>query len=274
MNINRVIFGVILFSISVILNAQVGGISASKLATINADVVGNKNIEFEPSFGMSWAKSYYDDDGNLHDHTNIFFEEQIIAESEMGFRFSYGLMDIIEVGFSLPVNADAISLGAKYNFMNKELVSLSAIAGYNKIIMNRTLDARLGYDESDFIAGGLVSTFNFSEQFSLDFDAQFQKTTQETVEVHELDIFFNADVGYYVFNWLQPVVGFNYGKSYFSVPEPSPYPSHISEGILNVGFTIEPAEQYLMVINMPYTLAGKAVDKITGFGFALTITLE
>lgn len=247
--------------------AQIGGISASKLATLNSATVGHKTIEFEPAFGSSWSNSYFDADGKSQGYFPN--NDRITNESELGFRFSYGASEGLEIGMAVPFSADAVSFGSKYNFLEKNKLSVSALLGYNKILNATLPTGNRVYEESDLIVGGFALTYAFDDAFSIDFDYQAQKAKGKTLDKHKLDNFINLDIGYYVFEWLQPVVGFNHGSNAFDNDL-----LNASSTDLNLGFTIEPANNFLMVINTPITLAGKNTDKVVGFGFALTITLD
>ena len=259
------IIGIILFSTCV--KAQTGGVSASKLATVSALPVPQRKIEFEPSLAVSYFSQYY----NTSRELISYFEDNdsINIESEMSMRFTYGLNESTEVGMFLPVDADNISIGAKYQFLDLKNISIAALAGVNLNINSSVPKGKRKYEESDLMSTGLVVTWQLNDKFSVDMDGQYQFTLNKTTDQHKYDGFLDIDAGYYVFSWLQPILGLNYRISDFLVCT-----TDIFTTVLNAGFTIEPAEQFLMVINAPIMLGGKNTDRIFGFGFALTITLE
>lgn len=123
-------------------NAQIGGISASKTTTINAYTVDKNCIEFEPSFSI--------------------FNNSEMFENSFNWRFSYGLFSNFEIGMSMPSSMEAISFGAKFFIVNAVFFKLSPIAGIN-----------FNFSQSNFFdnAGlGFASTFDFSDNFSTDID--------------------------------------------------------------------------------------------------------
>jgi len=259
----------IIYSVS----AQVSGISASKLATYNASVVGHKTIEFEPAFGSLFSTKFFNENGGVEEK----FEnsDSISNESELGFRMTYGVVEGLEIGVYVPTGAESFSLGAKYNFLSKNKYGIAAILGYNMVLNNTRSKENVLYEESDLLAGGLAATLRFSEKFSIDIDGQCQLSTVNTSKDHEIDLFFDLDIGYYIVPWLQPVLGTNFGHGSFNMLDPLTNENmDVGSFDLNFGMTIEPAEQFLIVLNSPLTLAGKNTDKTYGFGFALTVTLE
>ena len=259
------LFGIIIISTSV--NAQTGGISASKLATINALPVPERKIEFEPSLSTSYCTGYFNETGKIMNYYNE--DDSINIESEISIRITYGLTESMEVGLSVPIGADYISAGVKYKFFEAKRLAIAALAGINSSFHSKLPKSNIKYEESTLIATGFAITWLLNNKFSVDMDSQCQFTLKKTSDQHRYDGFLDIDAGYYVFPWLQPVLGVNYGRSEFSLCN-----SDITMIVLNTGFTFEPAEQFLMVINSPLILGGKNTDRNFGFGFALTITLE
>lgn len=76
----KIIIIVVVLIISIDSFSQVFGVSASKLAAINATTVTKNQFELEPGFGYYWASNYYDKDGkarplsNTTDSTKVYHE--------------------------------------------------------------------------------------------------------------------------------------------------------------------------------------------------------
>ena len=250
-----------------IVNAQVSGISASKLATINAMPVIKNNIEFEPAVQFNYTSKKYDELGKPE---SIFTNnDSIDINSCMNFRVTYGVNERCEIGMMVPSDVSGFSLGTKYLIASNQNISMSGLAGLNSTSNSVICKINQGYDKALKLAGGMALTWQLSDVFSIDMDNQFQKALNTTKEKHQFDYFFNIDAGYFVNEFLQPVIGLNYCRHEF---QESTYNSELM--IINLGITIEPAERFLMVINVPRSIFGKNQSIINGFGFALTIMLN
>lgn len=249
------------------INAQVSGISASKLATINAIPVTKNNIEFEPAVQFNYASKRYNELGKL---VNIYpNNDSIDISSCLNFRSTYGVNERWEIGMMVPSDVSGFSLGTKYLIASFHNISMSGLAGLNTTTNSVICKINPEYDNAFKLAGGMAITWQLSDVFSIDMDNQFQKAMNTTKEKHQFDYFFNIDAGYFVNKYLQPVIAMNYYRSEF---QESTLNSEIM--IINLGITIEPAERFLMVINTPISVLGKNHSVINGFGFALTIMLN
>jgi hypothetical protein len=80
---------------------------------------------------------------------------------------------------------------------------------------------------------------------------------------NNLNSFFcGIDNGIYIGD-IQYVIGFNY-QSFFQS----------SNLYLSPGVSIEPADNFLMVISFPFSIYRKNIEKDMNFGFALTISIK
>ena len=247
------------------INAQVGGLSASKLATLNTDYVPSRKIEFEPScYFLRSANSWNENGGKTNKFQNSDSTEYF---SSAGLRFTYGLLKHGEVGGFVPMDMSAVSLGAKINLLEKDDYGIAVVAGIN---LNKTSGLfprnSANPDEANLYAGGLVGTYNFSEKFSLDADLQLQRSFDKKLSNYN-DLFADADIGYFVVEGLQLVLGMNYNYSRVD--------DQTSQAlIINPGFTNEWAKTFIAVLSFPVTVYGKNTDSFAGVTFALTILLE
>lgn len=246
----------------------IGGLSASKLGTLTAQEVAQGNIEMEPFFGYASTRHYFDNDGKVqklfdgNDSTQKF--------SAFGFRFTYGIMKNMEIGVSLPVDVSEIKFGLKYQLPKLGKLQWAFLAGYNNIVGNRAYSRRNAIHESTpSVIGGLILSYPISKKWSIDFDAQYQKHTRNTVDGHTQGLYLNGDMGYYLLEKINFIVGLNYNCQNFDRTENN------SELLsLNTGVAIERAENFILVINAPFDILGKNEYRTKGFGLALTVLLD
>ncbi len=246
--------------------SQVGGISASKLATLCTETVGEKSIEFEPVFGVSFVQKAWDADKKLYS----LFSDSVQNSAELGFRMSYGLFENLEVGITFPVDLSVLSTGIKYKLPFESRYSLALLSGFNAVIGNQEVDKlNKTLDNTSAYVGGVAMCYEFTDNFEVDMDIQYQTLLKNVIEKHKGNLFLNMDIGYFVTEGFQPAIGFNYFTSFFSDSN-----NNIEALAINVGFTLERQENYLLVISVPFDVYGRNIEKSTGLTFALTITIN
>ena len=247
--------------------AQVGGISGSKLGAVCVDVVDHKKIEFEPAFYHARAKKYWNQDGSLE---NLYqTSDSVRAVTGMNFRFTYGLWDRLEIGASISTDLAVSSWGARFVIFENKKIGVAAIAGANIPFGNGDIDSKTRFSELMTSAGGGgVFSANFTENFSLDFNAQYMFFLKETHNHSRGSWFFNADAGYYFFNHqLQLIAGLGYQDAVFE---------DFTSQIMTVypGVTIETGKNYIIVISAPFDVFGADALKNAGINFALSLTFN
>jgi hypothetical protein len=254
--------------LSTSLKAQVGGLSASKLGTLCTETVPLNAIEFEPAFSFSSATHFFDSNGEIQPLFST--SDSTLKFSGSGFRFSYGLMNNLEIGVSLPIDLSVIKFGAKYKLPLKGNLTLGLLGGYTTLIGNQVYDRRDGqYELTPSYVGGIIVTYKFNNRFSFDFDAQYQKHSFKTIGGHSQGLFLNADFGYYLLENIDFIVGLNYNYKNFDKYVDN---SHLLS--LNTGVAIERAKHFILVLNAPFDILGKNEYQTKGFGLALTILLD
>ncbi len=161
-------------------------------------------------------------------------------------------------------------MGAKYKLPIEGKATFGVLAGYNGVLGNGTYIKRDAVHEAtNAIVGGIIMTYEFSDKFSLDFNAQYQKHFNTSDAGHNQGIFIGTDIGYYAIENVSFIMGSSY--SYFT---------HGTEDnnahlfTLNPGIAIEKAENFILVMNAPFDVFGKNEFKTFGFGLALTIILD
>jgi hypothetical protein len=248
--------------------SQVSGLSASKLGTLCTAPVPEGTIEFEPFFGYASSTNFFDSNGDVQPLFST--ADSTMKFSGSGFRFSYGLMKDLEIGISLPIDVSEVSFGAKYKLPLEGNLTMGLLAGYTTLIGNQVYDRRDAIHEmTPSFVGGFIMTYEFSEKLSIDFDAQYQKHTQETFDGHTHGFYLNSDIGYYLMDRVNFIAGLNYGYKVFNASI-----DNSSLLTLNTGIAIEKAENFILVLNAPFDLFGKNEYQTTGFGLALTIILD
>lgn len=254
--------------LSVSAYSQVAGLSASKLGTLCTAPVPEGTIEFEPFFGYSITSDYFDSNGDLQPLFST--SDSTMKFSGSGFRFSYGLMKNLEIGVSLPIDVSVVSFGAKYKLPLEGNFTMGLLGGYTTLIGNQVYVRRSAIHEmTPSFVGGIIMTYEFNENLSIDFDAQYQKHTLETSDGHTHGFYLNSDIGYYLMDRVNFIVGLNYGYKVFNASI-----DNSSLLTLNTGIAIEKAKHFILVLNAPFDLFGKNEYQTKGFGLALTIILD
>jgi len=268
MNFWKSIFALVVCSISIsAANAQVGGLSGSKLGAFCSDVIDHKHIEFEPAFYHIRAKKYWDANGGLQ---NLYStSDSARAETGMNFRFTYGLWDRLEIGTSISTDLSVSSWGARFVAYQNEKIGVAVIAGANIPFGNREVDGKTRVSQlMTSVGGGGVFSAQFTENFSLDFNTQYMFFVRETNNDNKGSWYANMDVGYYFFQQqFQLIAGLGYQNSVFET---------YSDQILTVypGVTIETGKRYIIVISAPFDVYGENALKNYGINFALTLTFD
>lgn len=247
--------------------AQVGGLSNSKLGSYCAGVIGDKTVEFEPSFYYFESKKNWDDDGNLED---IFGSADSSRHNTgLGFRITYGLWDRLEIGTNISTDLEMSSWGARFLIYSKKKIGVAVIAGANIPFGNKVVSnsVRLA-DNITSVGGGGVFTAKFSENFSIDASAQYMAFIKTTNDNHHGSFYFNTDIGYYVFkHQLQIIAGLGYQQSNYDQFTSSVF-------TINPGVTVETGKNYVIVINAPFDIYGRNAIKNAGILLALTLTFN
>jgi len=258
---------IVLISFSNSTFAQIGGLSGSKLGALCVDVVDHHKIEFEPAFYTSVSKQRWDNDDHLEDIYGS--SDSVIHNTGMAFRFTYGLWDKMEIGASISTDLQLSSFGLRYIIFANEKNGLAAIAGANIPFGNKTIDNSIRLQENiASVGGGAVFSSQFTENLSLDLNAQYMFFLQNTYEQNKGSYFLNADLGYYIFDHqLQFITALAYQSTSFES-----FDSHVLT--LNPGVTIETGKNYIIVLSAPFDITGKNSNKNAGFLMALTLTFD
>jgi len=252
----------VIIALSIGAKAQISGISGSKMAAICAGTVPNKGIEFEPAFEMNRTYGVYDSHGLSLPYDSGY----VYNESGVGLRMTYGVIENLEVGVSLPIDASEFGFGAKYQLPFGESSKFGLLAGYD-------FDASgLVYKSSGNLSTrrvGLAYSQSFGEKLSTDIDFIYSKIGKYRLLNEEKYINSSADIGWFVTDGLQLVAS----ASYENEMQQSFQNNQIIK--LTPGFTVERGESFILVVGAPFTVWGAGWQtKTIGFFTALTIMLD
>jgi len=263
----KILFVSLLLISSFALFAQVGGVSNSKLASLNIDPIGHHVVEFEPTVFHAVAHKNWDNSGDLVDLYGS--SDSAFKNTGIAFRFTYGLWDKFEIGGSISTDLAMTNLGAKYKFWSNDKMGFAAVLGANIPLGNKTIDKTIRLSENlTSMGGGIIYTAFISEKFSIDAAAQYMFFAEKTEDNHKGSYYLNTDIGYFVFQQhLQLIVGFGYQSSSFE---------NFNSNTLTMypGITIETGKRYVLILQAPFDIAGKNALKNAGVAFSLTISID
>lgn len=253
-------------SISINIQAQVAGTSASKLNSVCVDVVDHQKLEFEPGFYYTSTDKFWDGNSELQ---NQFSSDSINHISTMFMRVTYGLFDKLELGLVVPIDMSAIDFGVRYVISQRKKIGYAVIAGVNAPLGNAIVhkDKHTMLNTAQIGLGGVVS-YEFNKDFSLDFNTGYGKYfNQDNIDYLA---YASADAGYYFFSHQFQVVA-GVGYKYFRHNKDIDNQFLVT---LYPGITIETGERYILVLTSPVDLYGENIIKTFNLGFALTIMLD
>jgi len=256
-----------LFSSTLLLYGQIGGVSNSKLNSLNIDAIPHHTVEFEPTVFHAVSKKSWDGNGKLVDLYGS--SDSVFKTTGLAFRFTYGLWDKLELGASISTDLALTNLGIKYKFWTNNKMGFAAIAGANIPLGNKTIDNTIRLSENlTSLGGGIVYTAYINDKFSIDASAQYLFFAEKTEDHHKGSYYLNTDLGYYIFDHqLQLVAAFGYQSASFE---------NFNSNTITMypGFTVETGKNYVLVIQAPFDLAGKNALKNSGLAFSLTIAID
>ncbi len=139
----------------------------------------------------------------------------------------------------------------KYRFYEAQNTSLAVMGGLNISTINKFDIEQLGL--------GLILSHDFTQNLSLDANLTFASSPN----FNNYSVSALSDIGCY-FGYFQPILELGYQFS----------STGKSTLISALGFTLEPAKNYLLVITVPYTYNVLNKSALVGANIAITITIE
>ncbi len=263
----QAILFLVIFTIGFKSIAQIGGLSGSKLGSYTVDVVDDRKIEFEPSFGHTRSSQYYDNNGKLN---NIFStSDSLKVVTAMSFRFTYGLWNKLEMGMTVSTDVSAAAFGLRYAFLQKQKYGLGFISGLNVPLGNRTIDQTVrATGNIPQLGFGLVGSYSFTDNLSIDLTGQYVHFLRKTNDLDKGGFHLNSDLGYYILDHKLQLIG---GLGYHYIKN-----NVGAHQILTLfpGITLETGENFIVVVSVPVDVYGQLENKNVGFSFSLTLTFD
>jgi len=260
----RILFCFLLLTICCsVLSAQIGGVNAAKINAITPAPITKGTAEFEPNYSFTRFNQAWDDKGNLRSiYSNT---DSVEIQTQMSFRWAYGLSDKIEIGGFLA--EDFSNWSIKHNTFIKEKLALGFQGGVNlpfgNIVRN---NSNKQPDQISTYIIGIGGTYEFSEILSLDFNVQLQDYFSSHSDLPSNDLFFFTDAGYYINDVVMIMGSISYQTSKFSDFRQNKFSFY-------PGFALEMIDNYFIVVNGMFDLSGKNTEKTSGVALSLTMTL-
>ena len=247
--------------------SQVVGISNDKLVVVGAETIGPKTFEFEPGFGYIWSTKAFNDNGKLISLNPEGDSIQVL--SALAFRFTYGFAENFEIGTTITSDLNTFGLGIKYTFLDKEKNVMCAFLGTTFSNESDFVLRNTGiFGKTASVGGGLAYMAIFSERLSMDVDVQYQNVFDNNQSYSD-DLFSAAEIGYRFPKHVQLIGGFSFRYNHFKTDRRDTWLL-----TFNPGITVNPGKTFVMILNVPFDIAGRNTDRFNGFTFALTITLN
>ena len=242
---------------------QVQGVSSAKLSSVCADPLAPGTLEFEPAISYSQTKYQWNE---AHQKRSVYSSpDSMNVFSDLSFRFTYGVMEKLEVGLIAPSDVSFYALGLKYKLVEANAFALAGIIGTTVKAGNKLIHKKIIHpEEASTLAGGLVISNRMFHLICMDIDIQYQQRWKHTSDGHKYDLFFNTDMGV-IYDNFQFVAGIYYHSSIFDH-------TFLNQEVftLNLGITLDPSEKFAIAINTPIDIWGKNHYKTTGLGLAIT----
>lgn len=262
---------VVLATLSLLnLNAQVGGVSGSKINAVNAAPISAHTVEFEPLIESGWSRQRWTDNWKRED---IFSSQDSTSRfTSMSYRISYGISDLMEAGLNITGDFEMISFAFKRSLYQFDELSLSLLGGYNYVAGNGIYNLNQMRHLHSAIVTGLAATYAPSDKFSIDMDFQFEPGIKRSRTLNDHPHYYiNADAGYFINGDLQLIGGMAFSHI-LSAENGIVQKSNILR--LNPGFTLEKGNNFILVGGFPFCIAGRNHDCSAGILLALTIMID
>jgi hypothetical protein len=244
------------------ISAQIGGITGSKINSVNFEPIPVGLAEFEPTYNLTIADQRWDDNGDIQSLYST--SDSLLIDGSLNLRMAYTFTDRLEVGCNLGVDYSNFSF--KYAIWSNEKLGLGIMGGTNHPFGFAEIDRtnRSADQISTYGLGGIAS-YNLSDKSSLDINIQFQEYFRAHLDNPTTDYFVSIDYGHYV-------------KSVFLLGSFLYQESSLIDGsqrklTFSPGISIEMKPEYLIVFNLNFDLFGKAIEKTSGLGLSFTMTL-
>lgn len=253
------------------------GISASKLSAYNAFLVGQKEAEFEPTFGLCRMSGGWNRGGFIGSDT-------ISIAGSINWRMTYGLFENLELGLNVLSDASYGNFSLKTKVYETGAFALGAMGGMGIPLGSRAYaHSDPTIDDVSNYAIGLIFSYALDSLTSVDFNVQYQDYFREVYQTFVSDpgpfpgppqvfrrrmtgstIYLNADVGCYVVDdEIQLVLGAGYQTSVID-------DFWTANLFLESGISMELSNNFDVVLGVTQSIWGQNSQRTTAIGLSFT----
>jgi len=255
---NKLIIALVLIFTNQVLQAQLQGLSASKLSTLNVTCVAKHQAEFEPTFSSSYTKQNVAGLG-----------ETLTVSSSLNWRITLGLLDKLELGLNFPSDVSTGSLSLKAEVYNKGALQLGVMGGITSPLDNRTyLPSRRTINDVTTYGLGIIGSIAIDSVTSIDLNVQLADYFGEVPfnpitgdDATSQSFYFNANVGTYVTDKILLLAGGGYQtfQDYWN-----------ANLFVEYGFALEWNPRYIFVVSGFNSVWTNNTLKSSGFNLSFT----
>ncbi len=236
--------------------SQINGLSASKIFVYDAAHIQPGSFEVELCTKIFTAKQMIDTEGKTIPLNGRLFK------SELDFRFTFGVLNYLEIGVQIPSEMDKFFIGTKFHFYKNSFIHIAGIAGTGYGIKSRFInEGQVDSDKYENLSAGAVSTLRISNETTIDFHVIYSviDKNQSYQELH-----LAAGYGYFLSEVLQLAIEMQVEKQLTGF-------NKADKILLTPGITFDPAENFSVVAAFPLDIAGRNTEKGIAFftGFTL-----
>lgn len=244
------------------LMAQVGPFTNNALSAASGETVDSKTLEmqFAPEYYVSTNE--FDGDGK-----SVSLDEGIL-ETGISLQFNAGITEKLEWGIGLPIDASELSVGLKYNLVNKNEKFFVALATWTDISTeSRTwLINGTQYADNMALAGyGVIFQYGIHEKANIYLDIYGQNYLQTTLLEHKINMYFNFDIDYEIVEGIRAALGFAYENNNFKNTD-----FNSSLGNSSYGFFFEKWDNWSLYYAHYIDIFGKNNNSGNTFTFNIT----
>lgn len=237
-------------------DAQICGISASKLNVPDAAVLPAGRFEFEPSFNVYYSYSTIGSDGK---------SEPIggnSISSDLFFRITANIAEGLEIGAGFSRSLEKIDIGGKFIVYESTGFSVASVGGFSVPAGNKFIPTDQSLEMSESLGG--IFSLRMNEKSSV--DAAFSFTNYSGNEKIKNQLWGGLSYGMQILDKMQFIFEltglFNSGKNNFS--------SKISSA---AGISYLVNEGLIFVFGISNDLLGKNTETGAGYQAAFTMIL-
>jgi len=247
----------ILISVN-LMNAQISGISNTKLLVPNAATLNKGHFDFELSFSVFSANSHFNSDGDLSNLSN----SEIV--SNVSFRITLGVMDNLELGTAFSTGMEDVFIGSKFTAFKNDNTALAVIAGGSLPAGNfsETEPTENYVSKYSYTTGAIIS-HKIANYLSLDGVLSYSKINGSTDFNHLFS--YGVSLGYFLAGTFQVITELN-GYTTFNGN------FHSNKISITPGFTYQFSQYLLLVFGIQNDIWGN--NELSGTNYVTAFTMS